>query len=917
MTYEDIFNEKSVEEAKKRIQDLSKAHLEALEEEFANNTRFLEKNSKHYQEAYFEFERRKTKLSSDTEKKIADIQRYYLINTSAFRRRQLLRNEQEILEEKIRNAEKERDAILSIQEDLGQELTVEQNDRLEKLKKGIEEYLDSIDSISEQIEENDKKIEESDNKHQKKRLEKLKKYDEAYKRLSKAQLDREKDSAKTKERLQKDLNKAEDLGFFSRKKAKVSAYMRYGLSNLRDSVDVMSGENGFETAKNVAFEAKENLANIGSVVGEQVGGLIKNKLKETFTGNAKFEGINAAIQDVTSHRTRIMARLQGVDNGKEYDYAGLMDTVSKNLAVSPYVTQKAFMQKLDEAVDRGIAYNVEQRAFLSTIKDDIATTFDAFDSNLMRIIKLQQADSTAARLGMEAALTKTLNGVFKDSSYLTDEVYKNVRSTLVETESTMTREMSTEFEYVVQKWMGALYSLGASNELINQVAQGLNYIGTGNVQALANNAPLQTLFAMSASRANNVDYADLLVGGLTTEKTNELLKSMVEYLKEIAEDNRNNNVVKSAYGDIYKMSLADMRAITSLTERDISSIYSQNMSYKDMGNELSQQFSNISKRLSMSEMIKNVTDNFIYSLGSEITQNAASYVLWQITDMIQNETGGIHLPAISVFGNMVDLSSFTIEGMMKTGLVGLATLGQIGNIFSSIGNKGGLSLSAWNYTDTLQRGQIETQTAGSISTTSGSTYVGSSSSSDMKNSSIASATEDAGEVSEITNADNESEYTFDDWYKSVLIDKEPIYTKSGEEFSVSDLYETMYRDRVPVPVEISPLTKLGSALDALATYLLNAHRITDVNIKKSDIFVPVTVQDFESKFKNEIRNYIKSVYIETLSQELKENLIGNTRGASSATIAKVCDKILNDKVDVMVENDGFDLFLANSYALHG
>lgn len=632
--------------------------------------------------------------------------------------------------------------------------------------------------------------------------------------------------------------------------------------------------------------------------------------------NKALSGVNVAIQDVTSHRTRVMTRLQGVGGG-EYDYAGLMDTVSKNLAVSPYITQRAFMKKLDEAVDKGIAYNVEQRTFLATIKDEIATTFDAFDSNLMRLIKLQQADSTAARLGMEAALTKTLNSVFSDSSYLTDDVYKNVRGALVEAESTMGRNMATEFEYVVQKWLGSLYSLGASNELINQIAQGLNYIGTGNVQALASNSPLQTLFAMSASRAQGVDYADLLVGGLTTEKTNELLKSMVEYLKEIAEDNKNNNVVKSAYGDLYKMSLADMRAITSLTNSDISSIYSQNMSYSDMGNALSSQFNSISKRLSTSEMIKNVVDNFVYSLGSEITQNAVSYVLWEVTDLIEQSTGGIHLPAISVLGNMVDLSSFTIEGMMKTGLVGLATLGQIGNIFSSIGNKGGLSMDAWNYADTLQRGQIETQTAGSISTTSGSTYVGSSSSSDMKNSSIASATEDAGDVAEITNADNESEYTFDDWYKAILVDQEPIYTKSGEEFSVSDLYETMYRNRVPVPVEISPLTKLGSALDALATYLLNAHRITDVNIKKSDIFVPVTVQDFESKFKNEIRNYIKSVYIETLSQELKENLIGNTRGASSATIAKVCDKILNDKVDVMVENDGFDLFLANSYALHG
>ena len=57
--------------------------------------------------------------------------------------------------------------------------------------------------------------------------------------------------------------------------------------------------------------------------------------------------------------------------------------------------------------------------------------------------------------------------------------------------------------------------------------------------------------------------------------------------------------------------------------------------------------------------------------------------------------------------------------------------------------------------------------------------------------------------------------------------------------------------------------------------------------------------------------------VHSISEELKENLIGNVRGANGATIARACEKIINDRIDVMVENDGFDLFLANSYALHG
>lgn len=627
--------------------------------------------------------------------------------------------------------------------------------------------------------------------------------------------------------------------------------------------------------RNLELQTKneEMLANLSDTIKKGLTDVLNKGLNQ----------VSEAIEDVTSHRTKIMARLQGY-GGDEYDYSGMLSTMSRNLAASPYVTQRAFMKKLDEAVDKGIAYNVEQRTFLATVTDEIASTFNAFDSNLMRIIRLQQADSTAARLGMEAALTKTLNQVFSDTSYLSD-MYDSVTQAIVDSEATMSRERATEFEYTVQKWLGSLYSLGASNNLISQIAQGLNYLGTGNVQALASNSPLQTLFAMSASRAEGLDYADLLVQGLDASNTNKLMKAMVEYLKEIAVTNKANNVVKAAYGDLYNMSLADMRAITSLSSSDITSIYAENMSYGDMTNSLSNQFSSISKRLSTGEMIKNVLDNFVYSIGSEISQNAVSYTIWQVTDLIEKATGGIHIPAVSVFGNMVDLSSFTLEGIMKTGLVGLNTLGQIGNIVSSLNSGGGLSLNGWNYADTLQRGQISETTTGSVASTSGSMTIGSSSSSDIKKSSLASAASGADEVSEITNTDQEDTY------------------------SVDDIYKAMYKDKTPVPVAVDMDNGLGYLLMQLANQMLSVNRVTDVNIKKADIQVPTVVAQMDNKFKEEIRNYIKSTYIELLADELRTSLIGQTKGFGGATIAKVCDKIMNDRVDVEVRNNNFDRFL--------
>lgn len=81
---------------------------------------------------------------------------------------------------------------------------------------------------------------------------------------------------------------------------------------------------------------------------------------------------------------------------------------------------------------------------------------------------------------------------------------------------------------------------------------------------------MQTLLAMTSSRAGQ-SYADILTRGLNAETTNELMKAMVGYLREIAENE--NQVVKSAYGNIFNMSVADLRAISNMTEADINQIY--------------------------------------------------------------------------------------------------------------------------------------------------------------------------------------------------------------------------------------------------------------------------------------------------------------------------------------------------------
>lgn len=99
---------------------------------------------------------------------------------------------------------------------------------------------------------------------------------------------------------------------------------------------------------------------------------------------------------------------------------------------------------------KGITHNVEQRAFLETIKEKIATTFDAADGTLLKLVRIQQADTTAARLGMESALTAFLNEMYETTEYM-QQMADTVRQNIYEASALMGAKEATAFEFQVQK----------------------------------------------------------------------------------------------------------------------------------------------------------------------------------------------------------------------------------------------------------------------------------------------------------------------------------------------------------------------------------------------------------------------------------------------------------------------------------
>ena len=112
--------------------------------------------------------------------------------------------------------------------------------------------------------------------------------------------------------------------------------------------------------------------------------------------------INSAIEAYSKAQISVNARLQGSTVGS---FSKVTKELSK-VAFSPLIKTEDLYENVKSLVQSGVAQNVSQRAFFQTVKSGIAETFDATESYMKRIIRIQQNDSTAARLGMEAYLTR-------------------------------------------------------------------------------------------------------------------------------------------------------------------------------------------------------------------------------------------------------------------------------------------------------------------------------------------------------------------------------------------------------------------------------------------------------------------------------------------------------------------------------
>lgn len=462
--------------------------------------------------------------------------------------------------------------------------------------------------------------------------------------------------------------------------------------------------------------------------------------------------LDSTIDTIGSYKSRWDTRLYGYSGT---NYESITKTVTGGAGISPYVKQTDIMKNIDSLIEQGIAYNVEQRAFLQTISDKIATTFNAANGTLLQLVRIQQADSTASRLGLEAGVTSYLNNMFSNSEYMSS-LYRTVLGNIYEATSQYNATDSIGFEYQVQKWLGSLYSLGLSSSAVQNISSSLGALGSGNLAGLSSG--MQNLLVMSASRMG-LSYSDLLTGGLSASKTNDLMYGLVSYLSEIA--NNDNNIVKSQYANIFGLSLSDLKAISNVGS-SLSNIYNSNMDYASSMGTLSSMANSLASRVSMGELMDNLWDNTQYSMASGIAANPALYAIYKASGLLDAVAGGIELPDIKYLGTGINLQT-SVADLMRVGALSGGILSSIASMLVSGGN-GGLTgsglLEAFGIkgTTTVSRGSGYTFTDAGVST-SLSNYIANASGDDIQNSYVTQSENEASKKLQILKQEEESDST--------------------------------------------------------------------------------------------------------------------------------------------------------------
>ena len=440
----------------------------------------------------------------------------------------------------------------------------------------------------------------------------------------------------------------------------------------------------------VLTSALESKLGNASPLAKGLGGLLTITGKILDVTSAVRRSIDGWVDDAARVISNYYGKINASLEGATKDFSSISANAVESLGLSRFVKQTDYIEQIARLTASGVSFNVEQRALLETIKDKTIASFSAVDANLLRLIRLRQQDLTATQFGLEAALRTTLNKVFKDSAYL-NELYDTINGAITDAAIVSGSSDITEYNSTIQSWMGAMYESGVSSSVVQKLAQGINYLGSGNVAGLASDADLQRLILLSMDSIN-MDYADILQRGLSSSDINDLLTAVVKYLTQIAKNTSDNNVLASSYTNLFSMSMSDLKAITNLYNNLGSwSVVNSSSALAKTKKELS--YIQSTERTTVAEQVQNIMDNAKYTFGQSIAKDAGSYLTWKVSNLMIDvfdsvtQTVGTNtklgklaqaaklVPQIGIFGNELKgiLSIASAIGSMSWGNEALNT----------------------------------------------------------------------------------------------------------------------------------------------------------------------------------------------------------------------------------------------------
>lgn len=310
-------------------------------------------------------------------------------------------------------------------------------------------------------------------------------------------------------------------------------------------------------------------SNAVGVLVDQFGGIIRDM------ADAIDPYINAGASFVASNKGVLNASLYGFsgpgarENTNDF-YTRFVRNANDKLTGSTIIKFESYLSNITELAKQGIGSGVEVAALLSTVADKTIPHFRADSAYLRRLVLLGEQGATQRFFGLESIIQKTLNSQFGESSYL-NQLFESVNANLQDAISNLSDKLGSDNQYKfltsTQTWLASLYEQGVDSNTVTRISNVINALGSGNISAVSSDAGMQKLMLLAMDKAG-IDYATLLQKGFTNIDVNNLLYNMVDYLQDISTSTNSNNVLESAYANMFGLSMTDMYAFRNL-KKDI------------------------------------------------------------------------------------------------------------------------------------------------------------------------------------------------------------------------------------------------------------------------------------------------------------------------------------------------------------